>query len=137
MTMETRKITMPMSDPVRYRVGGSWGVTVVVCEDGKPDRLMGTMQTKQDAELVVEALNVLAQIGPREDDPIRCAVLTLTNAGVDFHRCGVCGQAGPVKDGKPWRCPMRCEVTEDGLHGRDEDELAELSAMSRTEAGDV
>ena len=49
-----------------YRVGGSWGVTVVEFDesekadaDGKRpgDRLMGTMQTKEDAELVVRALH--------------------------------------------------------------------------------
>ncbi len=47
-----------MSEPdVRYRVGGSWGVTVVVEEGGKPDRLMGTMQSLEYAQLVVDALN--------------------------------------------------------------------------------
>jgi hypothetical protein len=49
-----------------YRVGNSWGVTIVECESGEvpdaygrapSDRLMGTAQTPEDADRIVTALN--------------------------------------------------------------------------------
>ena len=48
-----------------YRVGSSWGVTVVEADDAQiaradgrrpSDRLMATAQGKEDAELIVRAL---------------------------------------------------------------------------------
>lgn len=43
----------------RYRVGRSWGVTVVRERPGQPDQLVGTMQTAEDAQLIVNALNLM------------------------------------------------------------------------------
>lgn len=42
-----------------YRVGRSWGVTVVREQPGQPDQLVGTMQRLEDAQLVVNALNLM------------------------------------------------------------------------------
>jgi len=44
----------------RYRIGRSWGVTVVAETDNQPDRLIATAQTAADAQLVVNALNLMA-----------------------------------------------------------------------------
>lgn len=52
----------------RYRVGRSWGVTIVEERDGQPDRLVGTMQRPEDAELVVKALNA-AIAAAMDDEP--------------------------------------------------------------------
>lgn len=102
-----------MSDSVRYRVGRSWGTTIVACEDGKPDRLMGNMQTRDDAALVVGCLNAVAAVlaptvedlapgklrlraayleeqlrqltSVRDDDPIACALVAITDATSSSH----------------------------------------------------
>ncbi len=40
-----------------YRVGRSWGKTIVETEDGQPDRLLGMAVTPEDAHKIVDALN--------------------------------------------------------------------------------
>lgn len=46
-----------MTDQISYRVGRSWGVTVVRETPGQPDQLVGTMQRAEDAQLIVDTLN--------------------------------------------------------------------------------
>lgn len=54
-----------------YRVGGSWGVTIVEVDPDEPrdergrapsDRLMGMALTREDADLIVAALNTAARM---------------------------------------------------------------------------
>lgn len=49
----------------RWRVGQSWGVTVVKETPGAPDRLVATAQTREGARLIVDALNAG---GPGQQD---------------------------------------------------------------------
>lgn len=69
-----------MTDQVSYRVGRSWGVTVIRERPGQPDQLVGAMQTREDAALVCEALNGLPPLSD-VDVAVESGVIKLYGGG--------------------------------------------------------
>ena len=102
-----------MSDPVRYRTGAKQPHNIYMVTAEHPEGIPIGHACKPDPERaaeIVDALNLAVRLNSdREADPIRCAVLTITEAAADCHHCGVCGQVGPPKT-VPWRCPRRCDA---------------------------
>lgn len=91
-----------MTDQISYRVGRSWGVTVVRQQPGRPDQLVGTMQTPEDAQLTCEALNGRVQYRDRIQAVLDyVAKLGCTNCE-HVHDEGDCGATIP--DGRACRC---------------------------------
>lgn len=92
---------------VRYRVGRSWGVTVVRERPDQPDQLVGTMQRPEDAQLIANALNMLenanaveanrpdTQSCPEYPDGQHRSTESLIPASYAACRCGWRGEYNP------------------------------------------